>query len=95
MTYDKLLRRPDVQEITGFTRYMIDLLEGVGAFPKRMQVGRRNVFWSESEVVAFVEQAKCNRGGGGGGGGGEPAALNVSHCQTLSNAEVAPNDISC
>jgi hypothetical protein len=46
-------------------------------------------------VVAFVEQAKCNRGGGGGGGGGEPAALNVSHCQTLSNAEVAPNDISC
>jgi len=41
---------------------MIDMLEEIDAFPKRMKVGQRNVFWSEAEVVRFVEQLKQKRG---------------------------------
>jgi len=59
---DRLIRRLDVQKITGMTRYMIDMLEEIDAFPKRMKVGQRNVFWSEAEVVRFVEQLKQKRG---------------------------------
>ena len=40
---------------------MIDMLEEAGAFPTRIRVGRRVVFWSEAEVVAFVERAKLKR----------------------------------
>jgi predicted DNA-binding transcriptional regulator AlpA len=43
------------------TRYLIDLLEQNGSFPKRMLVGRRNVYWSEAEVLDFVNQTKSKR----------------------------------
>jgi predicted DNA-binding transcriptional regulator AlpA len=46
------------------TRYMIDMLEEHDGFPKRMQVGHRAVFWSEAEVIGFIEQTKQMRGGG-------------------------------
>jgi prophage regulatory protein len=65
-TNDRLLRRPDVQKITGMTRYMIDMLEDLGGFPKRMQVGHRAVFWSEAEVIAFLDKIKQDRGHGVG-----------------------------
>jgi prophage regulatory protein len=60
---DRLIRRSEVQNITGMTRYMIDILEEHGEFPKRMQVGHRAVFWSEAEVIGFIEQTKQMRGG--------------------------------
>ena len=62
-TNDRLIRRPEVSRMTGMTRYMIDLLEDVGAFPKRMRVGARSVFWSQAEVSDFVETAKQRRSG--------------------------------
>lgn len=58
---DRLIRRPEVSRITGMTRYLIDLLEHAGAFPSRLQVGARAVFWSEAEVLEFIETAKQNR----------------------------------
>jgi predicted DNA-binding transcriptional regulator AlpA len=58
---DRLLRRPEVCRITGMTRYLIDLLEQNGSFPKRMLVGRRNVYWSEAEVLDFLSQTKNKR----------------------------------
>jgi predicted DNA-binding transcriptional regulator AlpA len=61
---DRLIRRPEVQQITGLKRYMIDMLEETGAFPKRIRVGHRVVFWSAAEVVAFVEDAKLRRATG-------------------------------
>ena len=61
---DRLLRRPEVCRITGMTRYLIDLLEQNGSFPKRMLVGRRNVYWSEAEVLEFLDQAKSQRENG-------------------------------
>jgi predicted DNA-binding transcriptional regulator AlpA len=59
---DRLLRRPEVCRITGMTRYLIDLLEQNGSFPKRMLVGRRNVYWSETEILDFLNQTKSKRG---------------------------------
>ena len=61
---DRLLRRPEVCRITGMSRYLIDLLEQNGSFPKRMLVGRRNVYWSEAEVLEFLNQAKSQRENG-------------------------------
>ncbi len=58
---DRLIRRSDVKKITGMTRYMIDMLEEADLFPQRMQVGQRNVFWSEAEVTRFVDQVKNSR----------------------------------
>jgi len=58
---DRLLRRTEVCRITGMTRYLIDLLEQNGSFPKRMLVGRRNVYWSEAEVSDFLNQTKNKR----------------------------------
>jgi predicted DNA-binding transcriptional regulator AlpA len=46
------------------TRYMIDLLEEAGEFPKRIPVGRRAVFWSEAEVARYLEKLKDRRAGG-------------------------------
>jgi hypothetical protein len=40
---------------------MIDMLEECGAFPKRMQVGHRNVYWSETEVSDFLNHTKSKR----------------------------------
>ncbi len=55
---DRLLRRAEVFRITGMTRYMVDLLEQAGAFPKRIQIGQRAVFWSEAEIAEFIEETK-------------------------------------
>ena len=43
------------------TKYMINMLEDLGHFPKRMRVGQRAVFWSESEIFAFIEATKRQR----------------------------------
>ena len=61
ISHDRLLRRPEVSRITGMTRYLIDVLEQNGSFPKRMLVGRRNVYWSEAEITEFVNQTKSMR----------------------------------
>lgn len=58
---DRLLRRSEVCRITGMTKYMINMLEDLGHFPKRMRVGQRAVFWSESEIFAFIEATKRQR----------------------------------
>jgi predicted DNA-binding transcriptional regulator AlpA len=58
---DRLIRRNTVFDITGMSRYMIDILEAAGEFPARVRVGQRAVFWSLKEVTAFVERTKQAR----------------------------------
>ncbi len=62
MPSDQLIRRRELYALTGMSRYLVDLLEYSGAFPRRIRVGTRAVFWSLSEVAAFVDQAKAGRG---------------------------------
>lgn len=62
MKSDRLIRRREAYALTGLTRYMLDLLEQSGAFPTRIRVGQRAVFWSLNEVTEFVERTKEKRG---------------------------------
>jgi predicted DNA-binding transcriptional regulator AlpA len=55
---ERLLRRPEVLRITGMTRYMVDMLEELGCFPKRVRIGQRAVFWPKTEIDAFIETQK-------------------------------------
>jgi predicted DNA-binding transcriptional regulator AlpA len=43
------------------SRYMVDLLEGTGEFPKRLSIGPRAVFWSAAEIAEYIEQKKAER----------------------------------
>jgi prophage regulatory protein len=62
-TEARLLRRRDVKRLTGMTRYLIDKLEAEGAFPRRIQLGERAVFWSADEVDRFVQAELARRTG--------------------------------
>lgn len=51
---DKLIRRPQVQEITGLSRSSIyDQMER-GTFPRPLRIGSRAVAWRESEVLDWM-----------------------------------------
>ena len=65
METDRLIRRQEAYALSGLTRYMLDLLEAAGDFPKRVHVGQRGVRWSRDEVAAFIERAKERRAADG------------------------------
>ena len=50
----KILRLPQVCEVTGFCRSMIYQMEAERRFPKRVKIGTRAVGWLESEVQAWL-----------------------------------------
>ena len=58
---DRLIRRADVKSKTSMTRYLIDLQESLGLFPKRIRVGGRAVFWSEQEVEQYIAGLRDRR----------------------------------
>ena len=57
----KILRKPEVAELTGYSERSIDRLEKVGQFPKRLRLGARAVGWLETDVVEWI--ATRARGG--------------------------------
>ena len=50
----KILRLPQVCEVTGFCRSMIYQMEAERRFPKRVKIGTRAVGWLEGEVQAWL-----------------------------------------
>jgi prophage regulatory protein len=50
----KILRLPQVCEVTGFCRSMIYQMEAELRFPKRVKIGTRAVGWLEGEVQAWL-----------------------------------------
>jgi len=50
----KILRLPQVCEMTGLRRSMIYRMEAELRFPKRIKIGTRAVGWLESEVQAWL-----------------------------------------
>lgn len=52
---DKILRRPDVEDITGLGRSTIYDWMKKGEFPKPVKLGSRAVGWRESDIVAWLE----------------------------------------
>ena len=50
----KILRLPQVCNVTGFCRSMIYLMEAERRFPQRVRIGTRAVGWLEGEVQAWL-----------------------------------------
>jgi prophage regulatory protein len=50
----RILRLPQVCDVTGFCRSMIYLMEAEHRFPKRVKIGTRAVGWLEGDVQAWL-----------------------------------------
>lgn len=51
----KILRLPDVIELTGLSRMSIYRKESEGQFPRRRRLGLNAVGWLEDEVTAWIQ----------------------------------------
>jgi prophage regulatory protein len=52
---NRLLRRPQVEALTGMKRSQIYALMNDGKFPKAIKLGVRIVAWIESEIYAWID----------------------------------------
>ena len=52
---DPLLRRPDVEALTGLSRAWIYAAMQRGEFPRPVKIGRRAVRWPRSAIDRWVE----------------------------------------
>ncbi len=59
---DRLLRREEVEEITGLSRSAIYRMMRAGEFPTPIKIGPRAVRWPKAELDEFL--AKCPRATG-------------------------------
>jgi prophage regulatory protein len=57
----KIMRRPEVESVTGLSRSSIYELVAAGTFPKPINLGGRAVGWLEGEIVAWVEKRVAER----------------------------------
>ena len=55
---DRLLKLPEVIELTRTSKSSILRKEKAGEFPKRIKLGPRSVAWSETEINAWIQAAK-------------------------------------
>ena len=58
----RILRLPQVCDVTGLCRSMIYLMEADQRFPKRVKIGVRAVGWLEKEVEAWLTRRIEARG---------------------------------
>lgn len=59
----KVLRFPQVSEITGLSRMAIWRLEKDNQFPKRIELTRNTVGWIEQEIIEWLENRPRVMGG--------------------------------
>ena len=59
---DRLLRRRQVEEITGMSRSSIYKLMQNGEFPRPVKIGPTAVRWRASDITAWVESRPVARG---------------------------------
>ena len=51
---DRLIRRQEVEKLTGLSRSTIYRLRKLGKFPEQVRIGPRAVGWSLSEILAYI-----------------------------------------
>ena len=56
---DRLLRRPEVEALTGLARATIYRDMASGSFPRPIKLGRRAVAWPESVIDKWIEARKA------------------------------------
>ena len=52
---ERLLRRPEVEEVTGLSRASIYAKMAKGDFPRPMRLGPRAVAWRQSDVQKWID----------------------------------------
>lgn len=52
----RLLRRPDVEKLTGLRRSSVYRLARIGQFPKPLKIGPRASAWDAGAVHQWIEQ---------------------------------------
>ncbi|WP_281015975.1 AlpA family transcriptional regulator [Minwuia sp. IMCC3077] len=57
----KLIRRQEVEAMTGLCRSTIYLLMKRDQFPKSIKVGERSVRWDQSEVNNWIDERVAKR----------------------------------
>lgn len=55
MTTRTIIRRPQLEEVTGCSSRTIDRLEKKGAFPQRVKLASNSVGWYSDEVGAWID----------------------------------------
>ncbi len=58
----KVLRRKQVEEVTGLSRSTIYARMNAGTFPKAISLGPRSVGWLESDIQHWIEQRSISSG---------------------------------
>lgn len=62
-----MLRRPQVEELTGLGKSQIYALTKKGNFPAQITISKRAVAWLDHEVHAWIEsRVRASRGDAGG-----------------------------
>lgn len=59
---DRLLRRPEVESLTGLSRAGIYQKMAQGQFPRPVRIGRRSVAWPLSVIDEWIEARKAEAG---------------------------------
>lgn len=59
--FPRVLRRPEVEAITGLSRSTIYQYMQSGMFPRPIRLGAKAVGWLESEVHAWIEARTAER----------------------------------
>lgn len=52
---ERILRRPDVEQLTGLSRSTIYAMISEGSFPRPVRLGKRAVGWPASQVEAWLQ----------------------------------------
>ena|SRR5438309_4420186 len=58
----RIIRKPEVERLTGYSGVQIWRLERGGAFPRRVQLSPMAIGWFESEVLDWI-QSRVRQGG--------------------------------
>lgn len=58
---DRILRRPEVERVTGLARSTIYQAMASDAFPAPVRIGERAVGWRESDILAWLESRPQGR----------------------------------
>ena len=59
---DHLLRRPEVEMLTGLARATIYQKMATGHFPRPIKIGKRAVAWPKSVIEGWIEARKAEAG---------------------------------
>ena len=74
MTVARLLRRPEVESLTGLSRARIYEKMTAGEFPRPVRTGLRAVAWVESEIDDWLRERIAERDNSDGRNNLSPAA---------------------